>query len=137
MHSRFAYTLLPATMSEREPIARDQPLLPPEIWGLVLPSLSRTDQRSCLSVCTTFRDLARALLFSRVVIRFGMWWKARDVRFSASDLDVMKRWFAVNREVLQHIARDASFARLIRTISVRACDATLEWSHSDDFRRPF
>lgn len=136
MRSRFVKTLLHATMSERELMAYDHSLLPPEIWGLVLQCLSRTDQQSCLSVCPLFRDLSRALLFSRVVIRFGMW-KAheRDVGWVISDLDRMSRRSDVNTEILQHIARDTQFARLVRTVSVRAYDA-MKWSDADDIRTP-
>ncbi|KAL1938401.1 hypothetical protein VTO73DRAFT_11641 [Trametes versicolor] len=121
-------------MSAREPMTYDYSLLPPELWGLVLQCLSRTDQRSCLSVCPLFRDLSRALLFSRVVIRFGMW-KAheRDVGWVITDLDLMRRRGDVNTEILQHIARDARFARLVRTVSVRAYDA-MEWSDEDDIQ---
>lgn len=65
-------------------------------------------------------------------------WKAheRDVGWVITDLDLMRRRGDVNTEVLQHIARDTRFARLVRTISVRAYDA-MEWSDEDDIRMHF
>ncbi|EIW57061.1 uncharacterized protein TRAVEDRAFT_49872 [Trametes versicolor FP-101664 SS1] len=121
-------------MSEHIPSSCNYSSLPPEIWGLVLECLPRTDQRSCLSVSTAFRGLAHPLIFSRIIIHYGMWKaRERDVGFSLQDLRLMEQRCTSNTELLQHVARDARFARSVRTISVRAHDA-MKWCDADDIQ---
>lgn len=122
-------------MSEHISSSCNYSSLPPEIWRLVLECLPRTDQRSCLSVSTAFRGLAHPLIFSRIIIHYGMW-KARemDVGFSLPDLRLMEQRCTSNTELLQHVARDARFARSVRTISVRAHDA-MKWCNADEIRK--
>lgn len=124
-------------MSEHNPTSYNySKSLPPEIWGLVIECLPRTDQRTYLSVSTAFRDLAHHFVFSRITIHYGMW-KAqeRNVGFSLPDLHLMERRCISNTELLQHVARDARYARSVRTISVRAHDA-MKWCNGNDIRRP-
>lgn len=102
--------------------------LPAELCAGVVKSLSNVDQRRCLSVSRQFRDLARPLVFSRVVIRVGMWKAEEDDGMFDDDVELMERRVHRNKEKLQYIARDAQFARMVKTIHVYA---HREWDFAD------
>ncbi len=102
--------------------------LPTELCAGVVKSLSKVDQRSCLSVSRLFRDLARPLVFSRVIIRVGMWKATDDEGMFDDDVELMERRVRRNKEKLQYIALDAQFARIVKAIHVHA---HREWDFAD------
>lgn len=121
-------------MSDSEPIVCNYySRLPLELWGLVMECLPRADQRSCLSVSAAFHDLACPILFSRIVIRYGVWSTQRHAhsRFTESDLLLITWRNNAAKEILQRIARDAQFARSVKTISVFAYQYGLRTVASD------
>lgn len=68
-----------------------------------------------------FHDLACPLLFSRIVIRYGIWNMQRNAHGrTESDLLLIAWRNNAAKEILQRIARDAQFARSVKTISVFA-----------------
>ncbi|KAH9851270.1 hypothetical protein C2E23DRAFT_886725 [Lenzites betulinus] len=93
-----------------------------ELWDLVVKNLPHVDQRNCLSVSKLFRDHARPLLFSRVTIRIGMWKAEEDEGFFDDDVELMTRRNVMYTEMLQYIAGDAKFAKIVKGLSVLAHD---------------
>ncbi|EIW57068.1 uncharacterized protein TRAVEDRAFT_73320 [Trametes versicolor FP-101664 SS1] len=113
-------------MSDREPFIGDyfRLQLPPELWGLVMDYLPRADQRSCLSVSAAFHDLACPLVFSRIVIHYGLC-SAQGPEppgpcLAKSDLRLLEWRIITAKEILQRIARDVQFARSVKAITVLA-----------------
>ncbi len=106
--------------------------LPLELWGLIIGCLSRTDQRSCLSVSTSLRALARPVVFSCITIHFGIWMAPRF--YSDLEMQLIKRQKIINSEILRYIACDPQLARAIKTFSVHAHnldELAWQWSASD------
>ncbi len=102
---------------------KDSLRLPPEIWRLVVKNLSREDARSLLSVCTLFHELAVPSVFSHVTVRFGLWpphdWSG-DENDDTQQSKELRRSELSTCELLFHILRTPSFARVVKKLSVRA-----------------
>lgn len=130
----------PALMSKLEPgTPCDYSRLPPELWGLVIERMLRTDQRSCLSVSAAFRALARPLVFSRIVIHVGLW-RTQELNWhghTESELQLIKWRNIAATEILQYIARDAQFAWLVKTLSVLTYQRGPDGQSDPDFTGSF
>ncbi|KAI0824388.1 hypothetical protein BC628DRAFT_1420125 [Trametes gibbosa] len=100
-------------MPRHELMAYDYSRMSSELWGFVVKNLPRADQRSCLSVSRPFRDLARIRLFPQLTIHIGMWKAEKDEGFFDDDTALMERRKVANVEILQCIARDANFAKIV------------------------
>ncbi|TFK88952.1 hypothetical protein K466DRAFT_519869 [Polyporus arcularius HHB13444] len=103
---------------------KDSLRLPPEVWRLVVEHLSREDARSLLSVCTLFHELAVPSVFSHVTVRFGLWpphdWSADENDDTQQSKELRRRSELSTCELLFHILRTPSFARVVKKLSVRA-----------------
>ncbi|KAH9851288.1 hypothetical protein C2E23DRAFT_251432 [Lenzites betulinus] len=103
--------------------------MPPELWASVVQNLPREDRQHCLLVSRLFRDLARPLLFSRVTIRMGIGNDENDEERFDVDASLWEWHNTVNEEILQHIACDSDFSKLVKEFSVRAHNegTDVEW----------
>ncbi|TBU21863.1 hypothetical protein BD311DRAFT_869709 [Dichomitus squalens] len=96
-------------------------LLPPEVWGLIVDQLQAEDQRTCLFLSKLHHDFALKALFAHVTVYFGLW-RMDDggLMDSIEKLEEMRRRNNTTFDVLRHISLSPDFARLVRTLSVRA-----------------
>lgn len=108
-------------MATSQKLAYDFSVLPTELWAAIVKSLESADLRSCLSVSGLFRDLARPLVFHRIIIRVGVWKvEEDDEHILYNDVQLAERRAVRNKEMLRYIARDAQFARIVKAVHVRA-----------------
>ena len=98
--------------------------LAPEVWALVMQHLPAADQRVCLSISSTHRNIARRLVFSDITITLGIW----------KDVDIEGVTHPLNRKIRGEVSRDArrsfnllrhildtpEFADVVRKVTVRA-----------------
>ncbi|KAI0665521.1 hypothetical protein C8Q78DRAFT_1064264 [Trametes maxima] len=98
--------------------------IPLELWYLILQSIPRDDQRSCLQVSRTLHSVAQGILFARVTITFGLW-RAQGPAMGAEeddpdDANELERQETMSWQILRHITADAEFAGVIKKIYVRS-----------------
>lgn len=124
-------------MLANQKLAYDFSLLPTELWAGIVDSLSSADLRSCLSVSGLLHDLARPLVFHRIIIRVGVWKVEEDEHIFYNDIQLTERRAVRNKEMLQYIARDTQFARIVKAIHVRAYCEWGEETQLDNGRPPF
>ncbi|RPD53285.1 hypothetical protein L226DRAFT_511375 [Lentinus tigrinus ALCF2SS1-7] len=104
--------------------------LPPELWRIAVHYLSDEDIRSLSLVSSSLRELVLADLFSHVTVCFGLWQSEASDRYvvgeeadtvmMGDDESELERLNVKACEILHHIARTPSFARVIKKFSVRA-----------------
>jgi hypothetical protein len=97
--------------------------LPVEIWNKIIEYLPSAHQRDVLLVSRFFHDVAVRLLFSFIRIYFI----GGDHAFTMLDTDdaqytqeTMELLMHRSWEILNHIAQEPNFARVVRSISVHA-----------------
>lgn len=100
---------------------------------MVVRHLPCESQRSLLFVSRFFHDLALPVLFNHVVIHFGFWrynwtdnnilrgdWEMTPPPMTEEEEAEMTRRDVQACEILHHIARTSSFARVVKKMSIRA-----------------
>ncbi|KAI0351126.1 hypothetical protein OH77DRAFT_1439433 [Trametes cingulata] len=97
----------------------NDPPLPLELWHLIIQLLPNTDQRTCLFVSKTFRDIARSFLFSSVTIYFGVW-KPNGEHIQQDDALELVRHETWSWDMLRYMTRDAAFAKVVKRLFVRS-----------------
>lgn len=88
--------------------------LPVELWDEIIKTLPKSAQNICLSVCRSWRRVCLRSLFS--VIRLSM--ELDDGANDQEEIDMVSRAW----ELLDRIAHDAVFARVVKTIIVLSWD---------------
>ncbi|KAI0640855.1 hypothetical protein C8Q79DRAFT_1106951 [Trametes meyenii] len=91
-----------------------------ELWRMVGFYLTREDQRTCLLVSNSMRHIVRPLLFSRVILKYGIWLWDEDIPFLEDDVPIIEDRMRVNHEILSQVCSDASFAKLVKKIDIQA-----------------
>jgi hypothetical protein len=94
--------------------------VPVEIWHRVASLASRDDRRSLLWVSRTLHEAALPTLFDKIRLQFGIWESIRPANIP-EDTDMLVLAAATaqrTREIIQRIANDGAFARVVRQIYV-------------------
>ena len=108
--------------------------LPAELWArIVLHQIPAEERRKFLLVSSSFRDLVLPVLFSNVTVCFGLWLSETSDRIVTGEDAELKAALMTDEEVaemtrlnvqacdiLRHISRTPSFAKVIKKFSVRA-----------------
>ncbi|KAI1787077.1 hypothetical protein LXA43DRAFT_1098574 [Ganoderma leucocontextum] len=94
--------------------------LPPEVWGLIVKQLERNEQKTCRTLSKLHHDFASRALFAHVNVYFGLWSHEHDM--TSSEETVSEIIFKNNTtwDILRHISLFPDFAKVVKTISVRA-----------------
>ncbi len=108
-------------MTEIRKIGHDRSGMPAELWDFVLKELPAADLRSCFSLSRLLHYLARPLVFTHITIHAGIptWKTSFNEDCRAANIQLMRRRKLRNTEVLQRIADDTQFARIVERMTVR------------------
>ncbi|KAI1783446.1 hypothetical protein LXA43DRAFT_977125 [Ganoderma leucocontextum] len=90
--------------------------LPPEIWGLVVNELGRSDQRTSLALSKLHHDFAVRSLFAHITIYFGQW-MPDHITATTEELHFQEK---ITLDILRHIQLFPEFASLVKKISIQA-----------------
>ncbi|KAH9925771.1 uncharacterized protein B0H18DRAFT_1008165 [Fomitopsis serialis] len=102
--------------------------LPPELWVKIVESLPLDAARTCLSVNKLFHDVALSTVFARIALGLGTL-EAHDLapegfpHIRASLRLVEERRTRRSLEILERIASDLAFGRVVKSLQVQACNA--------------
>lgn len=94
--------------------------LPPEIWHIIVESTSPSTRRNCLFVSRLFHDLSIRSLFSCIRIFLGAWEKEGTLSGGLEEGSLRADTYELNLswDILQHIIRNPTFARVVRKLIV-------------------
>ncbi|KAH9829837.1 uncharacterized protein C8Q71DRAFT_390099 [Rhodofomes roseus] len=111
-------------------IPRHLSRLPPELWVKIVEGLPRGAARSCLFVNKLFHDVALPTVFARIALSFGAFEAQQAPTEKSLDEPALARLRTLEEsrsrralEILARIAQDQTFAELVRTLQIQACNA--------------
>ena len=93
-----------------------------ELLALIIGDACKADQRTCLSVCRTWRKIGIGVLFSVVQIYFGFGleniWRDHKDPYYSSEGEITK--MSCSWEILDRIGDDPDFAWAVKKIVILA-----------------
>lgn len=89
--------------------------LPVELWDSIIAGLPIIDQKTCLSVCRTWRKISITLLFDVVFLKLGT-----DAHDPFVDIDREFEGLSRSWEIMERITQDRTFALAVKKIVVLA-----------------
>ncbi|KAI1787076.1 hypothetical protein LXA43DRAFT_1030657 [Ganoderma leucocontextum] len=96
--------------------------LPPEVWTLIIRSLHPNDRSTCLSVSQSLHDISLPLVFSHIIVRFGICRTTTDLNEERTEEEKVEADEAtrVSLGLLQSIIQSPDLGRVVTKVTVRA-----------------